>query len=231
MNIEMSYRWPHSGNKPSQTLPWVERGIQWVRSHQEHVLASLGTLAIVGTLGLFRVYHNHSQNEQAWTQLDAVQAQLLQGQTQAALKALDQWTTQFQNAEPFFYSQFLRADLLSKTTDYAGAARIYAELAQNGRPLNIRPLALAAQIAFEEMAGHIPQAEALADKFLDKDHYPDHFLAASVYLDQARLAEMAGTPEKAASIYDRFILLFPQSPWTAFAKTRLQLLSQNPSKK
>jgi hypothetical protein len=84
-------------------------------------------------------------------------------------------------------------------------------------------LALAGQSAAEEMAGRLPQATTAAQHFLDR--YPDHFLAASMYISQARLAELSGNPSNATAIYDRFVILYPQSPWTAFARARLQFLS------
>ena len=48
-----------------------------------------------------------------------------------------------------------------------------------------------------------------------------------MYMTQARLAEMAGNKAAAAAIYDRFVLLFPQSPWTALARARTQALSKS----
>ena len=91
----------------------------------------------------------------------------------------------------------------------------------------MRPLALSAQIASEEMAGHYAQAQALAKTFLDL--YPDHFLAAPTYMTQARLEELSGNRAAAVAIYERFVLLFPQSPWTALARSRMQTLGAGSS--
>jgi len=101
-----------------------------------------------------------------------------------------------------------------QTSDYVQASQIYGDVSQTGRPEPTRPLALSAQIASEEMSGHVPQAQSLAQMFLDR--YPDHFLAAPTYMTQARLAELAGNPAAAAAVYDRVVLLYPKAlgpPW------------------
>jgi outer membrane protein assembly factor BamD (BamD/ComL family) len=115
----------------------------------------------------------------------------------------------------------MKADLLYRTSDYVQAAALYGDLAQTGRPDLLKPLALSAEVSAEEMAGHVPQAQALAQSFLDK--YPDHYLTGPMYLSQARLAEMAGNTAAAAAIYDRFVVLYPQSPWAALARSRTQI--------
>jgi len=68
------------------------------------------------------------------------------------------------------------------------------------------------------------EAQKLAQSFLDK--YPDHYLAAPMYMTQARLAELSGNAAAAVTIYDRFTLLFPQTPWSTLAKNRSQTLSK-----
>ena len=208
---------------------WEEvlRGyIEWIRGHQEQFWAMAGTLAAAVLLVFFMVSRRQEENEQAWIQLGPVQNDLQQGHYGEAAKALDAWTGRYQSADALFYAKFLRADLSYRTSDYAEAARVYGDLAQNGRPPEMRPLALSAETAAEEMAGRIPQAQASAQRFLDL--YPDHFLAASMALSQARLAELTGPPGKASALYDRFVILYPQSPWTALARARVQALAGTP---
>lgn len=205
----------------------LQDGVEWVRTHQEQFWATSGT-ALAATLMTFFMIHRHQlQNDEAWSQLGTAQGQLLQNRYEEASKSLKDWTVHYANTSAETYAGFLRADLLYRTSDYASAARVYGNLAQNGRPPDARPLALAAEAAAEEMAGRIPQAQALAQQFMD--HYPDHFLAASVSLAQARLAELARSSGDASSLYDRFIMLYPQSPWVPVARARLRVLS-NPSR-
>ncbi|OGR91823.1 MAG: hypothetical protein A2992_09010 [Elusimicrobia bacterium RIFCSPLOWO2_01_FULL_59_12] len=202
--------------------------MQWIRAHREQSWAIAGTVVGAVVILSFVIQRRQTENNEAWTQLGVSQGYLLQGQTGEAGKALDLWFSRFQGTSAESYARFLRADLLYGTTDYAGAARLYGELAQTGQPPDVRPLALAAQCAAEETSGRLAEAQALAQRFLDS--YPDHFLAASIYISQARLAELTGDPSNATAIYDRFVVLYPQSPWTDLARARLLALGA-PAKK
>jgi len=95
------------------------------------------------------------------------------------------WEARYRGTDASTYEKFLRADLSYRTSDYVQAAQVYGDLSQTGRPEPTRALALSAQIVSEEMAGHLPQAQSLAQVFLDR--YPDHFLAAPTYMTQAPL--------------------------------------------
>jgi outer membrane protein assembly factor BamD (BamD/ComL family) len=202
--------------------------VQWIREHQERFWAITGTVLIsILFIGLV-IHHRQTESDEAWFQLGNIQGQLMQGKFAEARSSLAGWEPRFQGSDAGSYAKFMKADLFYKTTDYVQASQLYGELAQTGRPEAVKPLALSAQVACEEMAGHIPQAQALAQTFLDR--YPDHYLAGPMYMTQARLAEMLGNGAAAAAIYDRFVLLFPQSPWTALAKARAQALGGGASR-
>jgi tetratricopeptide (TPR) repeat protein len=207
---------------PTPTEQHFEKAIAWIRTHQERFWATLGTGVMAILLIVLMVRHRQLQNQDAWNQLGMAQGYLMQSQYDAAAKALEDWNGRFAGTNAASYAKFLKADLLYRTSDYAQSADIYDELALSA-PLDLRPLALSAQASAEEMAGHLPQAQRLIQQFIDR--YPDHFMAASMYLSQARLAEMTGNAASASATYDRFVILYPQSPWTAFAKARLQALS------
>jgi outer membrane protein assembly factor BamD (BamD/ComL family) len=201
----------------------VEDGLLWIRAHQERFWTVTGVVVLAVLFGVFAVQQHEHQLDEAWTQLGAVQSSILQNQLDAAKKSLADWQTRYGSSGAKTYADFLRADLLSKTSDYASAAQVYAQLAASGRPAVVQPLALSAEISSEEMAGNLAQARATAQRFIDK--YPDHFFAASAYLSQARLAELSGDQPAATAIYERFVILYPQSPWTESIKTRLQTLT------
>jgi tetratricopeptide (TPR) repeat protein len=205
----------------------LAQAIRWIRGHQEQFWAILGVTVLSGVFVILLLRNRRTANEEGWVRLGAIQGQIMQGQTDAPRKALEEWTQRFAGTSASSYAQFMKADLLYKTSDYVGASQIYGELTQTGRPEPVKPLALSAQVASEEMAGRIPQAQALAQTFIER--YPDHFLAAPMYLSQARLSEMAGNLAAAAAIYERFLLLYPQSPWTAFARARQQALGPTPT--
>jgi TolA-binding protein len=173
----------------------------------------------------FLISHRQRENEEAWNQLGALQGQAMQNQTAQALQGLNEWSKRFQGTSAGPYARFLKADLLYKTSDYAASAQIYADLTQNASPEPLRPLALSAQVPALEMAGQPTQALGAAQQFSER--YPDHFLAGPMLLAQARLQETTGNTSAAVATYDRFIALYPQSPSTSVARTRLQALSGN----
>jgi outer membrane protein assembly factor BamD (BamD/ComL family) len=203
---------------------YLEQAVLWVRTHQERFWAITGTAFLAVLFIALLVHHQQIESDEAWTQLGALQGQLSQGRFDDARKGLEAWETRFRGTGASTYEKFVRADLMYRTSDYVQASQIYGDLSQTGRPESTRPLALSAQITSEEMAGQVQQAQSLTQTFLDR--YPDHFLAAPTYMTQARLAELAGNPAAAAAVYDRVVLLYPQSPWTALAKARSQTLSK-----
>jgi len=202
---------------------YLQQAVTWIVTHQERFWAVTGLTAFAIAFGFFIVHHHQLENEAAWNQLGTIQGELMQNRADAAGKDMQQWEQRFQTSGAVSYAKFLKADLLYRTSDYTQAATVYGDLAQTARPVDIQPLALAAQSSAEEMAGHYPQALALAQTFTDK--YPDHFLTAPMYMSQARLLELLGHAAEAAAIYDRFVILYPQSPWTPLARAREQALT------
>jgi outer membrane protein assembly factor BamD (BamD/ComL family) len=210
----------------------LQETIQWVREHQERFWAIAGTAFLTILFIALVLHHHQTESEESWNQLGNIHGQLMQGKMDEARKNLDAWQARFPGSDAATYAKFMKADLLYRTSDYAQAAQVYGEIVQTGSPDVLKPLALSAQAASEEMAGHLPQAQALTQTFLDR--YPDHFLAAPKYMAQARLAELSGNAPAAVAIYERYVLLFPQSPWTALAQSRMKTLGgssspQNPA--
>jgi len=196
----------------------------WIRDHQERFWAIAGGALLFTLLIVLMVHHRETESNEAWFQLGGIQGQLMQGKFDDTRKALDTWNNRFRDTDAVSYAQFIRADLLYRTSDYAQAAQVYGDLTLTGHPEVLKPLALSAEASSEEMAGHLPQALRLVQTFLDK--YPDHFMAGPLYIQHARLLELTGDRAGAAAVYDRFVLLYPQSPWTALARTRTQNLSK-----
>ena len=202
----------------------IEETVRWIREHQERFWAITGTALLSLLFIALLIHHQQTESDDAWSQLGGIQSQLAQGKFEEARKGLESWEPRFQGSDAASYAKFLKGDLLYRTSDYVQASQVYGDIVQAGRPEVVKPLALSAQISSEEMLGHIAQAQNLAQSFLDR--YPDHFLAASTYITQARLAELSGNAAAAVAIYDRFVLLFPQSPWATLARSRSQTLSK-----
>src|SRR5258708_892088 len=127
--------------------------VQWIRTHQEQFWAITGTVLGGGLLIVFMLHRREAENDEAWTQLGTAQGYVMQGDATNAKKALDQWEGRFKGTTATSYAKFLREDLLYHTSDYVSAAQIYGDLAQNGQPKEVRPLALSAQSSAEAMAG------------------------------------------------------------------------------
>lgn len=208
----------------TKTEKYLQEAVMWIRANQERFWATVGaSILAVLFIGLL-IHHRQTESEAAWTQLGNIQGTLMQGKFDETRKALDTWETRFKTTDADTYERFMKADLLYNTSNYAQAANVYADLAATGEPAVVRPLALSAEASSEEMAGQIPKALNTLQTFTDQ--YPDHFLAAPRYLAQARLLQMSGNEAGAAAVYERYILLFPQTPWTDFARRQSQALSK-----
>lgn len=210
-------------SQPTRFEILVQSGIEWIRLHTDRALTVLGVTALAGVLLFFVIQQRQRQKQDAWTDLGAIQGSLMNEQWEAARKGLDDWKTKYPGSSAESYARFLEADLLYRSTDYARAAAIYGELSAQARPALLRPLALSAQMSAEEMAGKWTEAKASAQRFLAA--YPDHYLAAQVTLSQGRLAEKGGDLAAAAAIYERFVILYPQTPWTDSVKNHLQKIA------
>jgi outer membrane protein assembly factor BamD (BamD/ComL family) len=202
---------------------YIEQAIVWIRGHQERFWTIVGVAVLTVLFGFFAIQQHQRQLDDAWAQLGNVQGALMQNRPDVATTNLKDWEKKYGSSGAATYAKFLKADLLSKTSDYASAAQVYAELARTAHPSVMQPLALSAEISEEESAGKIPQARATAQKFIEL--YPDHFFAASAYMSQARLAEMSGDKVEASRLYERFVVLYPQSPWTASVRNHLQMIT------
>lgn len=201
--------------------------VEWIKTHRERFWTILGLTVGAIIMAVFAFRHRENEAEEAWNQLGPLHQQVIQAPGANTKKALDDWRLRFGRTSAAGYEQLLKADLLYKTSEYIDAAKIYSDLAENGRPAELKPLALVGQVFAEEMAGRLPQSLSAAQTFVQR--YPDHFMAASMYLAQARIQELTGNRPAAAALYDRFTILYPQSPWTGFAKSRSQSLGAIPA--
>jgi|GEM_PF-1706951 tetratricopeptide (TPR) repeat protein len=202
----------------------LEFTLHWISGHREQFWTIVGTVVVTVVLVSMIAQHHQKENEEAWSQLGMPQSYLMQNKYDDARKALAQWQDRFHGTSADSYEKFLKADLLYQTSSYAEATAAYYGLAEHGMPPDVRPLALSAVETSEEMAGRYTQAQAAAQQFLSL--YPDHFLAGNIMLSQARLLELTGNIPGAVSAYDRFALLYPQSPLAAIAKGRRELLAK-----
>src|ERR1700679_696236 len=94
----------------------VEDGLLWIRAHQERFWTVTGVAVLAVLFGVFAVQQHDHQLDEAWTQLGAVQSALLQNQLDAAKKSLADWQGRYGNSGANTYANFLKADLLSKTS-------------------------------------------------------------------------------------------------------------------
>lgn len=216
-----------AASKPSwknQAEKFLLISVRWIADHQERFWTAVGAVALTLVVVVFTINQRAKMQEDAWTQLGIAQGQLFQGNTKDAIASLDSWEARFSGSRAADYARFMRADLLAKTTQYAEAAAIYADLAARAQPDVLRPLALAAQVTAEDLAGRTAEAQAAAQRFMDT--YPDHYMAAPILFEQARLADKTRDAAAAAALYDRITVLYPQSPWAELAKRRQQARSE-----
>ncbi len=112
----------------------IEQAVLWIRTNQEKFWAITGTVFLsILFIGLV-IHHRQTESETAWSQLGAIQGQLMQGKLDETRKGLETWQARYQNSDAATYAKFMKADLLYRTTDYVQAAQVYGEIALTGRP-------------------------------------------------------------------------------------------------
>jgi tetratricopeptide (TPR) repeat protein len=210
----------------TRTEFYVRETIAWIRDHREQFWTAIGIVIFAVAGVLFFIQKQKTQSDAAWMSLAQSQGLLMQGKPDDALKAVDEWLATNNGSDAASYGKFIRAEALQKSGKTVDSIAVYTDLASSASPKDMRPLALSGLASSAESAGDFALARSTSQEFLSK--YPDHFLAGSMYLVQARSNESLGDKAAAASLYERFNILYPQSPYTEAVKLKQQALGGAP---
>ena len=161
-----------------------------------------------------------SQREEAWAKLAFAQSYAYAGQNPAALEQAEKLAQEHPGSPAASYGLLLAGDILYDQGKYQEARKDYQSVADSPNHKAALPLALADLALTQEAAGDCASAIATAQRFLDA--YQDHYLAPPVHASLARCLAASGQGEKAKATFERMSLLYPQTYWADWAKTRMK---------
>jgi TolA-binding protein len=186
--------------------------------------AGIGAAVIAGVLllgGLF-LYSYHAKQNAAWDGLSMANALAYSGQTDAALKQVDEITTAYPGTPASGYGLLFAGELLFHKDRFADSEKYYQQLLDRGQPQVLQPFALGGLALAQESAQQCTEATKTEERFLGS--YPDHFLAPQVHASLARCETALGQRDTAKSTLQKIALQYPETSWAAWAQEQLKAM-------
>jgi TolA-binding protein len=197
----------------------LEDAVEWVIVRRREAAWTAGGVAAAALiLGLF-LYQRSARINGAWDKLAQAELYAYSGRVPEAQTMLDQIADQGAARPAAALASMLLGDLHYSRTEYDQALTAFDKAAQTA-PENLRAYAEAEKVAALEAAGKSSECAAAAQAFLDANG--DHLLAAQVHVDLARCQLALGQADAAKSTLQRISLQYPNTPWSAWASSRLQ---------
>jgi tetratricopeptide (TPR) repeat protein len=218
----MGKQWVRAQVKRNELQDAVDRILFWVAANRQTAGIAAGAVAVVLLFaGLFLYSHRAKQNA-AWDELSVANGLAYSGQTDAALKKVEEISAAYPGAAASGYGLLFAGDLLFHRDRYADSVRYYQQLVDRGQPQVLQPFALGGLALAQEASKQCAEAVKTAERFLGT--YSDHFLAPQVHTSLARCETALGQRDTAKSTLQRIALQYPETSWAAWAQDRLKTL-------
>lgn len=204
--------------KQDEVRDAVMSSVDWVLERRKE--AAMAGIAFLVLLAGFAVYLNaRSQRvSAAWEKLAMAEAYSYYGRPQEALDALAQVREQGARGATAL-AGIIESDIRVTRGEADKAAEALDHAAAEA-PEGLKPFVAAQKASAYETAGKPAECAAAAAAFLAS--YPDHFLAPHILSIQARCQSASGQAEAARKSWQDLTLQYPDSPWAARAKAKLQ---------
>lgn len=196
----------------SSTLDWL------ILKRREAGIALGAALILALAVGLF-LYGKHSRQNAAWDKLSLAELYAYSGKPDQAQSLLSQVAEEGGSPAAASLAHMLEGDLSLPRGEVDKALAAY-EKAAAGAPEPLKPFALTEKILTLETAGKPAECAAAAQGFMDS--YSESLLAPMVHTSLARCQMAAGQGEAAKTTLQKISLQYPNTPWAAWANSRLQ---------
>jgi tetratricopeptide (TPR) repeat protein len=218
----MGKQWVRAQVKRNELQDAVDRVLFWVAANRQTAGIAAGATAVVLLFaGLFLYSHRAKQNA-AWDELSVANGLAYSGQTDAALKKVEEISAAYPGAPASGYGLLFAGDLLFHRDRYADSVRYYQQLVDRGQPQVLQPFALSGLALAQEASKQCAEAVKTEERFLGA--YPDHFLAPQVHTSLARCETALGQRDTAKATLQKIALQYPETSWAAWAQERLKTL-------
>jgi TolA-binding protein len=218
----MGKQWVRAQVKRNEMQDVVDHGLRWVADNRR--TAGIGAGAAAAALlfaGLF-LYSHRAKQSAAWNELSLANGLAYSGQTDAALKKVDEINAAYPGAAASGYGLLFAGDMLFHRDRFADSVKYYQQLVDRGQPQVLQPFALGGLALAQEASKQCAEAVKSEERFLSA--YADHFLAPQVHASLARCEETLGQKDTAKSTLQKIALQYPDTSWAAWAQERLKAL-------
>lgn len=207
----------HSDAKHDEVREAASGAIEWLfERKQQALLVTGGALAVLFIAAVVTVQRRASKAD-AWDRYGTAELLAYSGRPTEAMDAARKLGDERPGTRAATMARLLEGDILQARGEYKAALEAYAKAAEEQGPLS--PFAAADKAMTLEAAGQHAEALSAAKSFLTES--PEHFLAPLVLSVQARCEQALGQADAARASLQRITLQYPDSPWAAWANTRL----------
>lgn len=191
--------------------------IDWLLERRQKALIVTGAVLAVLLIALVVSVQRRAAKADAWDRYALAELLAYSGRPTDALDAARKLGEERPGTRAATMARLLEGDILQARGEHKAALDAYAKAAEEQGPLS--PFSSANRAMTLESAGQHAEALSAAKQFLAES--PEHFLAPLVLSVQARSEQALGQAEAARASLQRITLQYPDSPWAAWANTRL----------
>lgn len=218
MTTKDSRHWAsHNEAKHDEVREAAAGAFEWLlQRKRQALLVTGGALAVLFIAAVVTVQRRASKAD-AWDRYALAELLAYGGRPTDAVDAARKLGEEKPGTRAATMARLLEGDILQARGEYKAALEAYAKAAEEQGPLS--PFTAANRAMTLEAAGQHAEALSAAKQFLTES--PEHFLAPLVLSVQARCEQALGQAEAARASLQRITLQYPDSPWAAWANTRL----------
>jgi tetratricopeptide (TPR) repeat protein len=218
----MGKQWVRAQIKRNELQEAVDRSLRWTLENRQTAGISAGAILGVLLLGGLFLYSHRARQNAAWDDLSLANGLAYSGQTDAALKKVDEINTTYPGTTASGYGLLFAGDLLFHRDRFADSEKYYKQLIDRGQPQVLQPFALGGLALAQESGGQCVEAVKTVEGFLSA--YPDHFLAPQAHASLARCETTLGQKEAAKATLQKIALQYPETSWAAWAQEQLKAM-------
>ena len=197
----------------------LTQALDWLILRRREAGMALGAALIMALVAALFLYGRHSRQNAAWDKLSLAELYAYSGKPEQAQTLLTQLAEEGANPAAASLARMLEGDLRFPRGELDQALAAYEKAAETA-PAPLKPFALTEKVLTLEAAGKAADCAAAAQSFLDS--YADSLLAPMVHASLARCQLASGQAEAAKASLQKISLQYANTPWAAWANSRLQ---------
>jgi len=210
--------------KKSKIAEIAEISVKWIRENRRSFFAIVGVVVVVLFILIVMLNASATKKENASNSLASAFSYLAAGNGAAGINQLDATISGFPRTPAAYQARLLKSDILVSQRNFDGALVLLQETLANGRPSEVRPLALVRIISIYDQQKDYANAVFYSNEFIRK--YKNHFLAKNIYLNLAQFYMLQGDMINAARVFNEIMTSFPGSNEAYIADTQLKSMQK-----